>query len=282
MIYLLSFILLICLTHIALPSVLNMQVAALEEYLSTNLHLSQSELDELRSHLNHDESVPSNTDEARAQRISTTYLNDNRSSMSTYYSIKSRLSFASSIVTNSTGRQSFLGATWPQSMSLTANSGFGPDGKPRSMGVKGTREGRDDKRFLPQVLGVGRTGKSPALVPAALIDAIRRQRRQSLLQREQNLAAAAAKAEEEKAIKNERAALAKLKDLELISMGLEQLPEPFLVLVCSSAHLPFDDSTPFQTPATSIGVHDTRGERIEDETYPWLPYNEGDVSCSFF
>lgn len=111
---------------------------------------------------------------------------DDQQSMSVYWSAKSslrKLSFSSSLrrfshsssrLSDSSGRPSVEGATWSQSLNRTMNSGFGPAGAPRSIGNKGVREGREKGGFLPRLLGVGRTGKKPAVVPDGLIDAAKK------------------------------------------------------------------------------------------------------------
>lgn len=70
----------------------------------------------------------------------------------------------------SSGVQSQIGAKWKEDFVTTINSGFGNAGTPRSMNRKGVREGRErGVQGIPQHYGVGRTGKPPAPVPAAML-----------------------------------------------------------------------------------------------------------------
>lgn len=59
-----------------------------------------------------------------------------------YYSVKSTIAGTIMSQTDSTGLQSQRGATWQQSMTYTANSGFASC-IPRTMGWKGVRKGRE-------------------------------------------------------------------------------------------------------------------------------------------
>lgn len=90
---------------------------------------------------------------------------------SIYYSLKSRFSMTSSLLTDSTGRHSAYGATWRQSMTVTASSGFG-SGAPRSDKFRGVREGREKGGCLPKIKGVGRIGRGPIPVPRSLVRAM--------------------------------------------------------------------------------------------------------------
>ena len=77
-----------------------------------------------------------------------------------------------SVATVSTGRMSSQGATWKQALHITTNSGFGPAGAPRALRYKGVREGRERGLGLPKG-SVGRVGRGPAAIPAALVAAAR-------------------------------------------------------------------------------------------------------------
>lgn len=98
------------------------------------------------------------------------------SSSSAYFSAKSRRSFRSlftrsSLFTESTGLRSLEGATWKYDLILTMDSGFG-SGSRRIGDYEGAREGREKGGFLPRIKGVGRTGKGPAAVPMAMVEAM--------------------------------------------------------------------------------------------------------------
>lgn len=73
--------------------------------------------------------------------------------------------------TTSSGQLSQYGATWNEAMERTMNSGFG-NGAPRNRDRLMVREGRERGPWLPQLKGVGRTGKGPAPVPLSMLRAL--------------------------------------------------------------------------------------------------------------
>lgn len=91
---------------------------------------------------------------------------------SEYYSARSTAGETYVSQTDSTGLQSQYGATWPDAMTVTMNSGFAA-GTPRTEGRKGIREGRERGAGLPMEKSVGRLGKPPAPVPQDMVQAMR-------------------------------------------------------------------------------------------------------------
>ena len=102
-------------------------------------------------------------------------FDSDRQTLNTYYTARSKFSFRSllsSLMTDSTGKQSQNGATWRHAFNLTMNSGFGSAAL-RSTGHKGVREGRErEVREKGRFFGVGRTGKEPAPVPISMLEAL--------------------------------------------------------------------------------------------------------------
>ena len=91
---------------------------------------------------------------------------------SEYFSVRSTAAATFISQTDSTGLQSQHGATWLGAMAVTMNSGFA-SGTPRTENRKGVREGRERETGLLHVRAVGRIGKAPALVPQAMVEAMR-------------------------------------------------------------------------------------------------------------
>ena len=97
------------------------------------------------------------------------------------------------------------------------------------MGEKGTRQGREKELGSEGRLAVGRIGKGPAHVPAALVEAMRRVREYRVFAR-QKLSTVHEnqddETDEKEVQRNEAIAMAMLKDSQFVSEGLQELPKP--------------------------------------------------------
>lgn len=131
------------------------------------------------------------------------------------------------------------------------------------MGEKGTRQGREKELGRERGLAVGRIGKGPAHVPAALVEAMRRVREYRLFARRKLSTVHEDQddgIDEEEVQRSEEVAMAMLKDSRFVSEGLQDLPKPFLTLV--STHLWGPSEGPCWSPS-------------EKRYLPYMTYEEG-------